>query len=51
MNEADAILVRRALEGDTAGFVRLIQRYYPALVAMAHAVVVSSSWMRDSRDI
>ena len=40
MNEpADEILVQRALQGDRAGFAELIRRYYPVLVAMAHAVV------------
>jgi RNA polymerase sigma-70 factor (ECF subfamily) len=36
---ADEILVQRALQGDRAGFAELIGRYYPALVAVAHAVV------------
>jgi RNA polymerase sigma-70 factor (ECF subfamily) len=35
----DEILVQRALEGDTGSFADLIGRYYPALVAMAQAVV------------
>jgi RNA polymerase sigma-70 factor (ECF subfamily) len=40
MNEpADEIFVQQALQGDRAGFAELIRRYYPALVAMAHAVV------------
>ncbi len=40
MNEpADEILVQRVLQGDTARFAELIGRYYPALVAIAHAVV------------
>jgi RNA polymerase sigma-70 factor (ECF subfamily) len=40
MNEpADEILVQQALQGATGSFADLIGRYYPALVAMAHAVV------------
>lgn len=48
MNEADEILVRQALDGDSAGFARLCERYYPALVAMAHAIVMDEHAAEDA---
>jgi RNA polymerase sigma-70 factor (ECF subfamily) len=45
--EADEILVRRALAGDAGGFARLCERYYPALVAMAHAVLMDGHLSED----
>lgn len=44
----DEILVRRALAGDTAGFAQLCTRYYPALVAMAHAIVGDGHLAEDA---
>jgi len=45
--EADEILVRRALAGDAGGFARLCERYYPALVAMAHSVLMDGHMAED----
>jgi RNA polymerase sigma factor (sigma-70 family) len=45
--EADEILVRRALAGDAGGFTRLCERYYPALVAMAHSVLMDGYMAED----
>ncbi|MBN1362997.1 MAG: sigma-70 family RNA polymerase sigma factor [Sedimentisphaerales bacterium] len=48
MNEpTDEILVQQALQGDTGGFAKLIGRYYPALVALAHAVVADRHLAED----
>jgi len=47
MQEADEILVRQALAGDTGSFARLCERYYPALVATAHAVVLDGHTAED----
>jgi RNA polymerase sigma-70 factor, ECF subfamily len=44
----DEILVRRALEGDTACFATLCQRYYPALLAIAHAVAGDEHLAEDA---
>ena len=44
----DEILVRRALEGDTASFAALCQRYYPALVATAHAIAADGHLAEDA---
>lgn len=44
----DEILVRRALEGDTACFATLCQRYYPALVAIAHAIAGDEHLAEDA---
>ena len=44
----DEILVRRALAGDTAGFTQLCTRYYPALVALAHAIVGDGHLAEDA---
>ena len=44
----DEILVRRALEGDTACFAMLCQRHYPALVAIAHAVAGDEHLAEDA---
>lgn len=44
----DEILVRRALEGDTACFAAICQRYYPALVAIAHAVTGDEHLAEDA---
>jgi RNA polymerase sigma-70 factor (ECF subfamily) len=45
--EADEILVRRALAGDAAGFARLCERYYPALVMIAHAILLDGHLAED----
>jgi RNA polymerase sigma-70 factor, ECF subfamily len=44
----DEILVGRALAGDTAGFARLCTRYYPSLVAVAHAIVGDGHLAEDA---
>jgi RNA polymerase sigma-70 factor (ECF subfamily) len=35
----DTTLVRSAINGDAEGFTELCQRYYPAMVAIAHSVL------------
>jgi len=35
----DKILVQQALEGKTESFAQLCTRYYPALIAVAHAIL------------
>jgi RNA polymerase sigma-70 factor (ECF subfamily) len=45
--EADEILVRRSLAGDSEGFARLCERYYPALVATAHSVLMDGHMAED----
>ncbi len=35
----DTTLVRSAIKGDAEGFTELCQRYYPAMVAIAHSVL------------
>ena len=35
----DNVLVKEALAGDEEGFTALCRRYYPALVAIAHAIL------------
>lgn len=45
--EADEILVRRALAGEAEGFARLCERYYPSLVATAHAVLMDGHLAED----
>ncbi|NQT02194.1 MAG: sigma-70 family RNA polymerase sigma factor, partial [Planctomycetes bacterium] len=35
----DTTLVRSAINGDAEGFTKLCQRYYPAMVAIAHSVL------------
>ena len=37
--EPDTTLVRSAINGDAEGFTELCQRYYPAMVAIAHSVL------------
>ena len=37
--QPDSTLVAAALRGDTDSFALLCQRYYPALVAIAHAIL------------
>jgi RNA polymerase sigma-70 factor (ECF subfamily) len=44
----DEILVTRALEGDPACFATLCQRYYPALVAIAHAIAGDGHLAEDA---
>ena len=36
---ADSKLVNEAVNGNLNGFAKLCQRYYPAMVAMAHAIL------------
>jgi len=45
---SDKILVTRALEGDSACFDTLCRRYYPALVAIAHAVAGDEHLAEDA---
>jgi len=45
--EADEILVRRALAGEADGFARLCERYYPALVATAQSVLMDGHMAED----
>jgi len=45
---ADAILVRRALDGDVGSFAALCERYYPALVATAHAIAADEHLAEDA---
>ena len=35
----DTVLVKAAIDGDAEGFTELCQRYYPAMVAIAHSVL------------
>ncbi len=35
----DTVLVKAAVNGDAEGFAELCQRYYPAMVAIAHSVL------------
>ncbi len=44
----DEILVARALEGDPACFATLCRRYYPALVAIGHAVTGDEHLAQDA---
>ena len=39
MQEPDVTLVEAAIEGDAESFTELCRRYYPAMVAIAHAVL------------
>jgi len=45
---SDEILVRRALEGDTACLAALCRRYYPALVAIGHAIAGDDHLAEDA---
>lgn len=38
-NESDKVLVARARAGDGRSFTALCERYYPAMVAIAHAII------------
>ena len=35
----DTVLVKAAIDGDAEGFTELCQRYYPAMVAIAHSIL------------
>ena len=35
----DTVLVRSAIDGDAESFTELCQRYYPAMVAIAHSML------------
>lgn len=39
MEEPDTTLVEAAIDGDAESFTELCQRYYPAMVAIAHSVL------------
>ncbi|MHC4119468.1 MAG: RNA polymerase sigma factor [Planctomycetota bacterium] len=39
MHKADTTLVNAAIDGDADSFTELCRRYYPAMVAIAHAII------------
>jgi RNA polymerase sigma factor (sigma-70 family) len=44
----DQILVQQALHGNTEGFAQLCTRYYPSLVAVAHALIMDHHTAEDA---
>ncbi len=44
----DLVLVEEALGGDTESFTKLCRRYYPAMVAIAHSILVDRHLAEDA---
>ncbi len=44
----DKTLVQQALEGKTESFAQLCTRYYPALIAVAHAIILDHHTAEDA---
>jgi len=46
--ESELALVEAAIEGNTGSFIELCQRYYPAMVAIAHSVLSDRHLAEDA---
>ncbi len=46
--EPDTALVKAAIEGDAESFTQLAQRYYPAIVAIAHSILDNRHLAEDA---
>ena len=46
--ESELALVEAAIDGDTDSFTQLAQRYYPAMVAIAHSVLGDRHFAEDA---
>ena len=48
VRQPDAMLVQAALGGNVDGFASLCERYYPAMVAIAHAILADRHLAEDA---